>query len=79
MTVRDVAEKLEVSIHAVLGWIGAGELRATNVASSPRCRRPSWRISSAALAEFEESRSRGPTVKRQPAKREKQGDVIQFY
>jgi len=78
-SVREVAERLGVSAHAVLGWIRAGELRAVNVASSPRCRRPSWRISPAALADFEAARSCRPVTRRQPLKRGKQGDVIEFY
>ena len=81
MTVRDVAERLGVSTHTVLGWIARGELRAVNVATSPKCQRPTWRIAHEAVREFEDARSCSPTTPRRRASSStrKEAGVVEFY
>jgi hypothetical protein len=76
--VRDICERYGVSEHTVLGWIHACELRAVNVGRSPGAKKPRWRISEQALADFEAART--PTL---PAPRRVRGkrpaEVIEFY
>src|SRR6185312_8566125 len=52
LSVGDVAEHFGVGIHAVLNWIGSGELKAVNVGMKG-AKRPSWRVTREALEEFE--------------------------
>jgi hypothetical protein len=65
------ARRLRVSIHCVLALIRTGELRALNVALKG-VKRPRWKITPEALAEFEAARSSKaeppPTRKRKPRK-----------
>jgi hypothetical protein len=77
LTASQVAERLVVDIHAILGWISRGELRAVNVASDPNGRRPRWRIDPADLAVFEARRAAVPpvTVRR----RRQQEGIIKFF
>lgn len=51
-TVQQAAEWLGVDDEQVLGWIHSGQLKAVNVASNPRSKRPRWRIAEADLARF---------------------------
>ena len=74
-----IAARLKVRVANVLGWISSGELRASNVAASPRGRRPRWRISEADLAEFLAQRSPAATGRKKPRKRRKSPDVEEFY
>jgi transposase len=77
-SVHEVAERYDVSEHAVLGWVARGELRAINVARSPEAKKPRWRITQQALEAFEQARTRSPPPPR--ARRRKQpADVIEFY
>ena len=64
MTVAQVAKHLSAGESLVLSFIRGGELRAFNVARSATAKRPSWRISAEALAEFEASRT--PSAPQQP-------------
>ena len=61
-TPPELARKYRVKPSKILQFIAAELLDAVNVAS-PTSRRPQWRISPAAIADFELSRSA-----RQPAK-----------
>ena len=56
MTVREVAEMMQVSDATVLNWIDTGQLLASNVTSQPHPRRPQWRIHPDDLRKFTESR-----------------------
>jgi excisionase family DNA binding protein len=56
LTVREVADLERVSQEKVLAWIGTGELRAINVASTHGCS-PRWRIARDDLALFEQRRA----------------------
>lgn len=60
LTVTQVADRYSVRQHTVLAWIRSGELVAVNVGANPRGKKPRWRISEAALADFE--RLRGATA-----------------
>jgi hypothetical protein len=74
LTVREVADRFVVDPHAVLGWIKNGELRAVNCGRKPGAKKPRWRITPEALAEFERVRQAIPSQvttrirrRRQPA------------
>jgi hypothetical protein len=56
-TIHDIRQRYGVTIQTVLGWIRSGELRAVNVSRHPESRKPRWRISEEALAEFERDRT----------------------
>lgn len=78
LTVQQVAARYAVAAHTVLAWIRAGELRAVNVARNRRARRPSWRITAAAVEAFEVARApQQPVVKSR--RRKTRADVIEFY
>ena len=53
---REVAEDRGVKVDTVLSWIHTGDLRAVDCSCRPGGR-PRWRISDAALAEFDAKRS----------------------
>ena len=76
LTPPEVADLFAVNASKVLGWIRAGELRATNVAAS-LIGRPRWRISPTDLAVFEQRRSAVAPQKARP--RRKTVGVIQFF
>jgi excisionase family DNA binding protein len=78
-TVRSLAEHLGVSARTVLAWIATGELRATNVARSPAARRPSWRITAQAVAEFEATRTAAAPAPPRARRRKRPVDVVRFY
>jgi hypothetical protein len=78
-SVSDVAERFAVSPHAVLSWIASGELRAINVSRKGKSKRPTWRISATAIAEFELSRSAEVVHPKQSKPRSRKTEVIQFY
>ena len=78
LSVHDVCEHYGVGEHTVLGWIKRGELRAFNVGRRPGGKRPRWRITAQALAEFERSRTPTPPLLRVRRKKTAPG-VIEFY
>ena len=56
LTPPQVAKRLGVSPDAVRGWIRSGELKATNTAD-PKKKRPRYRVTPDAVAEFERKRN----------------------
>lgn len=77
-SVADVAQRYAVGGATVLHWIREGELKAVNVSRSARSKRPTWRITEAALAAFEAARTPGPPVPK--TRRNKQpSEVVEFY
>jgi hypothetical protein len=78
LTVKDLVGHFNVSPHTVLGWIASGQLPAVNVGVSPGKRKPRWRVTSTAVAEFEATRM---TMKAPPrAKRKtKDPEIVEFY
>jgi hypothetical protein len=77
-SVRDVTERYGVSEHTVLGWIKTGELKAMNVGRRLGAKKPRWRITQAALAAFELSRTPTPSLPRS-RRRKRPAEVIEFY
>jgi len=77
--VGQTAELFAVSQHTVLAWIGAGELRAVNVARSIGGR-PRWRITDAAITQFESLRSAStvPQPARRPRRKSRE-KVTEYY
>lgn len=78
LSVRDVADRYDVSEHTVLTWIRSGELRAVNVGRRPGARKPRWRIFQEALGAFETIRSATPPPPK-VSRRKPPADVIEFY
>ena len=82
LTVADLCKRYSVTPNTVLAWIRSGSLRAVNVARSASKRRPTWRITAEALAEFENARTPKPptTATRKPCRKlpERPG-FIKFY
>ena len=79
LSVHDVCERTGVGEHTVLGWIKRGELRAINVGRRPGGKRPTWRITTEALAEFERLRTATPPLPRARRKNTISVGVIEFY
>jgi excisionase family DNA binding protein len=77
-TVEELTHRFGVTEHTVLIWIRAGELKAINVGRTPDGRKPRWRISDQALAEFEAKRTPTPPVPR-TKRRKRPAGVIEFY
>lgn len=69
ITPPQLAARLGVHAEKILQWIGAGEIRAVNVASDKTGKRPRWRIPLTEVARFETSRSNAPAPPPLPAKR----------
>lgn len=80
MTVRDVADALQVSRYTVERWILAGDLRAIDVSGrrTGGGRRRSWRISQDSLAEFMERRASAPPRPVRRGKRRRLEGIIEF-
>ena len=66
MTPMQYAKTLGIDVETVRNWIRSGELAAVNTASSP-AKKVRWRITMAAVADFEKRRSN--RVKAQPEHR----------
>jgi excisionase family DNA binding protein len=78
LSVRDLCERYGVTVHTVLGWIRAGELRAINVGRRHSARKPRWRITEEALTAFELARTPSPPAPRR-RRNKRPAEVIQFY
>ena len=79
LTIQEVADLLKVSRDTVERWINAGCLRAVDVSarnSSPR--RRTWRVSSASLDRFLETRVNVAPMPERTTHRRKKPDVIEF-
>jgi hypothetical protein len=76
LSVRQFAQKWKIGEDKVRHFISTGELKAFNFSTSP-LKRPQYRISPAAEAEFLQRRQSGPAPK--PPKRLKRSDIIDFY
>lgn len=78
---KNVSAKYGVSVSTVSSWICNGELAAVNVSRNPASRKPRWRVTDEALAEFEKSRAAvTPTLKPPRRRRNKDDDgIIEFY
>jgi len=65
-TPSQIAERYEVGVGRVIDWIKSGRLRAVNVSVSVRSKKPQYRVSAAALEQFEQSRTTGCRLVRPP-------------
>jgi hypothetical protein len=77
LTPPELARRWGISADKILRWIAAGELQATNAASSVQGR-PRWLIDVADLAEFELRRSAQPKAAA-PRRRKAPSNVIEFF
>lgn len=78
-TVKDIQAKYGVTEHTVLGWLRSGELRGVNVGRKPGAKKPRWRISSEALAQFELARESGGPAPAKARRKKQTAGVIEFY
>ena len=79
LTPPEVARRFAVSCDKVLRFIASGELRAVNLASKGS-NRPRWKISEAALADFERARSAAPPPAQTPRRqRATDSECIHFF
>lgn len=77
-SVPELAQRLGVSQHTVLGWISRGELQAINVARRSGGR-PSWRISPQAIDQFEAARTATPRPVAIRKRRRADPAITEFY
>ena len=77
-TVATVAKRYAVSEAVVLNWIRNKELSALKVSRSGS-RRPTWRITRDALAEFEARRAPTLPAPRRQHRRKAKTEVVEFY
>jgi hypothetical protein len=59
-TVSEIADRYRCGPEKVLGWLRSGELSGVNIAARVGGKKPRWRISAEALANFERRRSAVP-------------------
>jgi hypothetical protein len=78
-SVREIADRFEVTPATVLQWIRSGELKASNVSRSRHSKRPRYRVTHAALEAFEASRAPAPQVNGTRGRNRPDGDVIRFF
>lgn len=74
-SVRDLQKRYACSEHKILEWINSGELRAINCVVRVG-KKPRWRITAEAVAEFEEARTNKKVQvdrKKQRRQRSKEG------
>src|SRR5438876_11015379 len=76
-SVKDLTARYRVSQHTILAWIRSGELRAFSVGRRLGTRKPRWRITAEALAEFELLRTAAPPHS-QKRRQKRPENVIQF-
>jgi hypothetical protein len=79
--IKTIAARYQCSPSTVSAWIANGELRAVCVSRSASSRKPRWRITDAALSEFEARRAAGPVAAPVTRRRKAADDdqIIQFY
>jgi excisionase family DNA binding protein len=77
LTPPQVAERLAVDAHRVLGWIRRGELHAVNVGDGTQ--RPRFRIGEDDLAAFLASRSAGPAPRITRCRRRRDPEVKEYF
>jgi hypothetical protein len=78
-TPRALADRYGTTTQTILNWIRRGELKAINIGRTPNGRKPRWRISEAAVAEFEAGRTQRVAA---PVRRRKRGSgsaIVEFY
>lgn len=78
-SVRDVQKRYGVTTKTVLGWIHSGELKAFNVGRRIDSKKPRWRITAEALADFERLRTPSPPPQKVRSRKWPDEGVIQFY
>jgi len=78
LTVKTVADRLGVQVHAVLKWLHTGELAGVNLARDAAGERPRWRIPEPALSSFLAARTRQPPLLRAPRRR-RPVETLEFY
>lgn len=78
LTVKELAERYAVTGQTILAWIRRGELRAINVGRRPGAKKPRWRVTQEALADFELARTPAPPPPR-TRRRRQQVEAVEFY
>jgi excisionase family DNA binding protein len=78
LTVKQVAERLQLSDDAITGLIARKAIRAIDV-STPGSRKPRWRIKPEALDDFLATRTNTPTPAKSPRRQRSSESVIEFF
>lgn len=78
-SVKEVAERYGVSPSTVSAWIAKGEMRAVNVSRSFASRKPRYRITDAALSEFDCFRAAVPVAVPERKGWKQDDNIINFY
>ncbi len=73
LTPKEIAERFGCNLNKVLFWIKSGQLTAVDIALT-QSKKPRWRISVDALADFERVRSTRPPAP-PPAPRRRRADA----
>jgi len=79
-SVRDLVTIYSVTEQTALGWIAQGDLAAINVGRTLGKKKPRWRITEKALADFEllrAAQTAPPTTRRR--KKKLSSDVVEFF
>jgi hypothetical protein len=79
LTVREVADRFAVDPHSVLLWIRNGSLGAVNCGRNPGAKKPRWRITPEAIAQFELLRKAIPSSPSPRMRRRRPAGVIDRY
>lgn len=78
-TVQEIAERWGCGEDKVLSLIGKLDLIAFNIAVNRSAKRPTWRITPEALADFERRRSTQPAPKQEPRRRHQTNEVPSVF
>ena len=78
-SVRDLVQRFRVTEHTILAWISSGELAAINVGVTPGKKKPRWRVTQEALADFERRRMPTPPAPQSRRRKRPEEDVIERY
>lgn len=68
-TPGEIAERYAVGVGRVIGWIRRGELVGLNVSGTTGGPKPQFRVTAAALEQFEAARAVQPPPKKRPRRR----------
>ena len=80
LTIREVAEKLQISRDTVERWIHGGHVKAIDVSKNSfnTSHRPCWRINSMSLDDFLQARLNQPAYPKRKYPRRNKSEVIEF-
>lgn len=78
-SVKDICQRYDVGEATVLKWIKNGQIEAINVGRTPNGKKPRWRVTEAALADFERARTPNPPPAPRPRSSKRRSGLVKFY